>query len=74
VLNVRVNVKGAVCCPESQRKSGTQLLALHVPEVVVWVAESQSHSTVVPTVIVVVELPLKGSKKEMLPPCPMFTM
>jgi len=51
-------------------KSGTQLLALHVPEVVVCVPVIQSHWTVVPTVIVVVELPLVESTKEVPPPGP----
>ena len=66
MLKVWVNVKGVLCCPESHSSvfggvptgPGMQFVMLQVPDVVECVAFCQSHSTVVPTGIVVVLVPL----------------
>jgi hypothetical protein len=71
-------VAGAVSWPEVQIPPGSppgmQLLTVHVPDVVECRPVTQSHWTVVPTVIVVVSVPLTESTKVVPPPCPTNTM
>ena len=60
--------------PESHVKSGTQLLAVQVPDVVECGVPCQTHSTVVPTGIVVVLVPLTESTNEKPKSNPTYTM
>ena len=45
-----------------------QLVALQVPDVVEWVLWTQSHSTVVPTAMLLWEVPVTESTKLVLAP------
>ena len=60
-MKVKVKVDGGCSWPEFHIPSGMQFVALHVPEVEEWRPLCQSHSTVVPTGIVVVLVPLTES-------------
>jgi hypothetical protein len=64
VLKVRVNVNGANSRVDSHKKSGVQLLMVHVPDVVeCWSKPAHTHSTVALTGIVVTNVPLTSSTK-----------
>lgn len=78
LLNWYVKVKPVLCWPEFHNSPptapGMQLLESQVPEVEECSPCTQSHSTIVPTGIVVVELPLEESTKLVLPLGPTCTM
>ena len=71
-LNVNVKEDGGCSWPEVQIPSGVQLTAVQVPDVEEWSPLTHSHSTVVPTAMVVVDVPLDESTK-LVPPCPTKT-
>lgn len=74
VLNCLVKTNPRFCWPEVQIPSGTQFVALHVPDVDECGPLTQSHSRVVPTVIVLTKLPLTESTKLIPSPAPTDTM
>ena len=60
--------------PESQMPSALQVAPGHVPDVVEWDPETQTHSIVSPTAIVDVLVPLCWSVNELPPPAPTWTV
>jgi hypothetical protein len=76
LLKLFVKVDGGLSTPEFQSSPntgpGTQLTASHVPDVVECKGPCHTHSTVCPSVIVVVLVPLVSSTNA-VPPWPTKT-